>query len=121
MAKKEDVYNVEEILDSRDYMGKKQYYIKWEGYDHEHNTWEYAKDVFCKDLIQQFENKKKNKKVEKKAPTPSKRKPIKKEVVSETEYEIKDINDKIKLVKSVYQKEGLLFFQVEYLDGSTGV
>ncbi|RVD92731.1 Heterochromatin-associated CHROMO domain protein [Tubulinosema ratisbonensis] len=129
----EEVYNVEEILDSRNYLGKKQYYIKWEGYDHQHNTWEYEKDIFCKDLIQEYENKKKKlqdkKKEEKKKEekkSVQKKKIVKKEVpkeeiFSEKEDEDKEIVNKINKVKSVYQKEGVLFFQVEYLDGTTGV
>lgn len=55
MAKKEEVYNVEKIVDARFLLGKQQYLIKWEGYGDEHNTWEYEKDIFCKDLIEEYE------------------------------------------------------------------
>lgn len=125
----EEVYNVEEILDSRSHFGKKQYYIKWEGYDHEHNTWEYEKDIFCKDLIKEYEEKKKKsqdkkpvqekKSAQKKKTT--KKEPAKKEIFSDKESDDKEILTKINKVKSVYQKDGILFFQVEYLDGTTGV
>lgn len=50
-----DVYNVEKIVDSRIFYGKKQYLIKWEGYPGDFNTWEYEKDIFCKDLIAEYE------------------------------------------------------------------
>lgn len=33
-----------------------QYCIKWEGYPDEDNTWEYEENVFCKDLIKDFED-----------------------------------------------------------------
>ncbi|KAK1348973.1 chromo domain-containing protein [Hamiltosporidium tvaerminnensis] len=53
----ENVYSVEKIMDTRKFKGKKQYLIKWDGYSDEHNTWEYAKDIFCKDLIDEFESR----------------------------------------------------------------
>lgn len=53
--KDDDVYNVEKIVGSKTSYGKKQYLIKWEGYPDEFNTWEYEKDIFCKDLIADYE------------------------------------------------------------------
>jgi len=31
--------------------------IKWDGYSKEQNTWEKEEDVYCKDLIREFEEK----------------------------------------------------------------
>ncbi|KRH92932.1 Heterochromatin-associated protein HP1, CHROMO domain protein [Pseudoloma neurophilia] len=59
----ENIFNVERIVDSRIYKGKKQYLIKWEGFDDKENTWEAAKDILCKDLINEFEKSKKSSKV----------------------------------------------------------
>ncbi|ELA47169.1 hypothetical protein VCUG_01358 [Vavraia culicis subsp. floridensis] len=58
----DNIYQVEKIVDSRIYKGKKQYLIKWEGFPSNENTWEYAKDIFSKELIDQFEEEKKQKK-----------------------------------------------------------
>jgi hypothetical protein len=35
--------------------GKKQYLIKWEGYDDKDNSWEYKNNIFCEELIEEFE------------------------------------------------------------------
>lgn len=55
----ENIFSVELIVDSRVYKGKKQYLIKWEGFEHKENTWESAKDILCKELIDDFEKNKK--------------------------------------------------------------
>ena len=60
MENEDDVYNVEKIVDSRTVQGKKQYLIKWEGYPDEFNTWESARDIFCKDLIAAYEKEKRD-------------------------------------------------------------
>ncbi|KAL0265782.1 UNVERIFIED_CONTAM: hypothetical protein PYX00_011497 [Menopon gallinae] len=55
LMKSKKVFNVEKIVDSRDVNGRKQYLIKWEGYSEKHNTWEYNEDIYCKDLIAEYE------------------------------------------------------------------
>lgn len=57
---RQNVYNVERIVDSRKLNGKKQYHIKWEGYGDEFNTWEDQKDIFCKDLITKYETRRRS-------------------------------------------------------------
>src|SRR5271169_558469 len=41
----EEEYEVEEILDSRLFRGKLQYFVKWKGYTTEENSWEPAENV----------------------------------------------------------------------------
>ena len=52
----EEEYIVEKILDKRyDLNGKVDYLIKWKGYDNSNNTWEPIENIFCNDLIEEFE------------------------------------------------------------------
>ena len=52
----DDIYVVEKILDKRIIEnGLIEYFIKWFGYDEEDATWEPEENVFCKDLIEQYE------------------------------------------------------------------
>ena len=39
---REEEYLVAEILDSKMFLGRLKFKIKWEGYRPEHNSWEYA-------------------------------------------------------------------------------
>lgn len=64
--KNKKVFNVEKIVDSRVLNGHKQYLIKWEGYSNKHNTWEYDEDIYCKDLIAEYETSTMNKHIPKK-------------------------------------------------------
>lgn len=66
LMKSKKVYNVEKIVDSRELNGRMQYLIKWEGYSSRHNTWEYDEDIYCKDLIAEYEASAANKHVSKK-------------------------------------------------------
>ena len=51
-------YSVEKIVDKRcDLNGKVQYLIKWKGYDHSENSWEPNENLYCDDLIEEFDNK----------------------------------------------------------------
>ena len=40
-----------------------QYLLKWAGYPSEDNTWEFAEDLDCVDLIEEFERKRMEAKV----------------------------------------------------------
>lgn len=51
----EGVYRVERILRKRSVRGKVEYYVKWEGYTDDDNTWEPAKNILCRQLIRDFE------------------------------------------------------------------
>lgn len=51
-----EVYNVERIVGKRIHNGIVQYNVKWEGYPESQNTWENEDNVFCADLIQEFED-----------------------------------------------------------------
>ncbi|XP_023348010.1 chromobox protein homolog 1 isoform X2 [Eurytemora carolleeae] len=55
-------YEVERILEVRQRKGKTEYLIKWKGYDTEDdNTWEPVENLDCKDKIEEFNRKKKEK------------------------------------------------------------
>ena len=48
-------YEVEQILDSRKYRNQLQYLVKWQGYDHGHNSWEpMANLTHCSELLRTF-------------------------------------------------------------------
>jgi Chromo (CHRromatin Organisation MOdifier) domain len=53
----EEEYEVEQVLDSRRKgrgKGHLEYFLKWEGYPHAHNTWEPADQVHMDDLVEEF-------------------------------------------------------------------
>ena len=59
----EDEYSVENIIDKRfDADGNVNYLIKWKGYEDKDNTWEPIENLYCDDLIVEFERNR-NKKV----------------------------------------------------------
>ncbi len=39
------------------FQGRTEYLVKWKGWDAAHNSWEKSSDVFCDELIAEFENK----------------------------------------------------------------
>ena len=54
----EEEYSVEKIIDkSFDTYGNISYFIKWKGYDDKDNTWEPIGNLYCQDLIEEFEKK----------------------------------------------------------------
>lgn len=65
-------FAVEKILNKRTNNGIVEYFLKWVGYDDKYNTWEPIKNLDCKELISQFDeklerNKQKHKKTKKKS------------------------------------------------------
>jgi len=42
--KEDDVYKVEKVLKSRKRGGKREYFVKWKGYDNSFNSW--TSDIF---------------------------------------------------------------------------
>merc|ERR1711890_113210 len=55
----EEIYDIEEIVESRFKAGKKEYLIKWKGYGPEENTWEVEENILSPEIIKEFEDKKK--------------------------------------------------------------
>lgn len=56
----EDVYDVERIVDDRIYKGEKQYLIKWVGYSESDNTWELKSNLFCTEMLEEYEKNKRD-------------------------------------------------------------
>ena len=52
-----DVYTVEKVIKRKKHKGKWVYLVKWQGYDSKFNTWEPAKNILDKSLIERFGKK----------------------------------------------------------------
>lgn len=48
-------FQVERVLDSRNKQGKRQFLIKWKGYNRNAATWEPEENLNCSEAIEQFE------------------------------------------------------------------
>lgn len=56
----DEQFEVEEIIDSRVFRRWLQYLVKWKGYGYEDNSWEYATDTNCLDLVEDFDRRHSN-------------------------------------------------------------
>jgi len=57
----EEEYQVESIVDHRMKKGKKEYLVKWKGFDDEENTWEPTSNLNCDDLVEAYEKEREKK------------------------------------------------------------
>ncbi|XP_063979905.1 uncharacterized protein LOC135163926 [Diachasmimorpha longicaudata] len=103
----EKEYEVEKIVAHRTIKGRRQFLVRWKGYNDDADTWEQEKDLSCPQLIEDFLNEqdskdegessnKSPKKVERKAKKPKKANNVKKENNSKednAEYEVERIID----------------------------
>ena len=51
------VYEMKEILQKRTLKGKVEYFISWENYGPEQNSWEPEANIFCPVMLKEFEEK----------------------------------------------------------------
>lgn len=70
----ENEYFVEKIIDKRIKKKKVEYFLKWKGYSAKDNSWEPKENLYCLDLIDEFEENLKQKKKEKNSTSVSSRK-----------------------------------------------
>jgi len=48
-------YEVERIIDHRvDARGRRQFLLRWKGYGHENDTWEFEDELDCDDLVRDY-------------------------------------------------------------------
>lgn len=59
-AKKEEDYEVEDIVGEKLENGKKYYYLKWKGWPSSSNTWELATSLNCPDVLKNYQAKQKS-------------------------------------------------------------
>ncbi|XP_011310703.1 heterochromatin protein 1 [Fopius arisanus] len=100
-------YEVEKIVAHRTIKGRRQFLVRWKGYNEDADTWEQEKDLNCPKLIEDFlveqgskeeaeSSSKAPKKVEKKGKKPKKTNNVKKENNAKednAEYEVERIID----------------------------
>ena len=64
----EDVYLVDSIIEERQNArtGVHEYFVKWEGYSSAENTWEPADNILNQELIDEFEERKRQQRAKEK-------------------------------------------------------
>ncbi|KRY28320.1 NAD(P)H-hydrate epimerase, partial [Trichinella spiralis] len=55
-----DIYTAECIMNERKRKGKKEYLVRWEGYSEKYDTWEPASHILGYELLQEYNEAKKN-------------------------------------------------------------
>lgn len=110
----ENIFMVEKIVDSRIHRGKKQYLIKWEGFPASENTWELAKDILSKELINDYEQRRAQTKG--KSPRAAKQRKGQPQLVVTNEW-----HSDIKRIESVYrdEKKKMLMVDIVFESGKT--
>lgn len=123
-----EVYDVERIMQDRMYKGKKQYLIKWLGYPEEENTWEFEHNIFCQDLKDAYEEKKKatvDAREAKKKIAKNSKKSVKQNVTKAKEDRITITNEWDEVITTVLgvtrSSEGNLEVEYQTNDGKKGI
>ncbi|EJW03476.1 hypothetical protein EDEG_00207 [Edhazardia aedis USNM 41457] len=57
-SSEEDIYEIESIVSSKRKGNKTYYLVKWQGFPSDQNTWEEESNIFAKDLIEEYQNRK---------------------------------------------------------------
>ncbi|XP_076248447.1 uncharacterized protein LOC143188205 isoform X2 [Calliopsis andreniformis] len=52
--KENEEYEVQKIVGQRTIKGRRQFLVRWKGYDEDSDTWEHEKDLNCPQLIEDF-------------------------------------------------------------------
>ncbi|XP_015589194.1 chromatin-associated protein swi6 [Cephus cinctus] len=95
----EKEYEVEKIVSYRTIKGRRQFLVRWKGYDEDSDTWEQEKDLNCSDLIEQFLSE--NEENESISEPPKRRQKTEKTKASKSDRKSKNKNGGIDTDKSV--------------------
>ncbi|EFN79054.1 Chromobox protein-like protein 5 [Harpegnathos saltator] len=102
-----DEYEVDMIISHRTIKGRRQFLIRWKGYNSSSDSWENEKDLHCPKLIEEFLANEKDEKEKAKAKLTKTDKSKKTKTKKQTE------NDEQNIKEVSTDKEGLKEFEVE--------
>ncbi|XP_063244548.1 chromobox protein homolog 5-like isoform X2 [Bacillus rossius redtenbacheri] len=103
----DEEYEVESVVDSRQYKGKRQFKIRWKGYGEDNDTWEFEDNLKCPEIIEVYlkENPEKDSSKSQKRGRTTKEKDAKKKKIREESSDSDDNNDS---GESVYEVQKIM-------------